>query len=112
MSVYYNHYPDDGTKNIYNYKLYKLLKHRNKYLSKKKLTVLDDTKYKEFDIICKGKAIDLIRLYNLDIVKKKTAGKNPIFRYDPKNMRGYESTYIFENSSGFIMKNSNFNFIN
>ena len=91
----------------YEHVLHELLKQRNKYLKDNKVTVMDNTPYREFIIKCTGRTIDPMRKAFLKMNKKRQDKKNTMFVYNPATQK---ETYkapevIFKNTSGNEYKN-------
>lgn len=77
-------------------KFYKL---RNVYLTSKKLTVLDDTPFKDFTFKCYGVPVDVKRTALLEGYKMFKQGKRK-FKYNPSGKPGRAPDFSFANSSG------------
>jgi hypothetical protein len=71
-----------------------------KYLNKHDITVLDFSPFQDFKINCIGKTIPVDRLERLNIIKKKSQGKNLKFKYEPSDKILEAPEYVFSNSSG------------
>jgi hypothetical protein len=83
-----------------------LLNARNKYLRKYNKTILDNTPFKEFNIGCIGTTMTQPRMYRLELIKKKEAGKKMTFMYTPSTDKNeVKSTYVFRNTSGNLINN-------
>jgi hypothetical protein len=80
---------------------------RNEYLDREKLTVLDQSPFREFKINCIGTTISQARLSRLRMIKRREEGKSPAFSYVPNanHSEKVESTYFFKNSSGNVINN-------
>ena len=78
----------------------RLLKARNKYLDKKRLTVLDDTAFQEFVLSCIGKPKDMMREQRLRIQQNIKKGKRAKFSYNPSGKPIKMPVFSFSNSSG------------
>ena len=85
-------------KNILN----SLLTSRNKYLSKHKKSVLDNTVYKEFIVNCIGLTMDSTREYLLRLSENKIKGTTTFNIYDPSKYFYFEEKY--EQSDGLEIK--------
>lgn len=97
---YANSRRDKNEKNNYMILITRLLKARQKYLEDNNKTVLDRTPFQEFTLQCLGSTEDPLRLARLDERRKKEAGKQIKFRYDPKGTPGKIPNFKFLNSSG------------
>jgi hypothetical protein len=78
----------------------RLLKAREVYLDKYNKTILDRTPFQEFTLQCLGSTEDPLRMARLEERRKKDAGKQIKFRYDPKGTPGKVPEFRFNNSSG------------
>lgn len=87
-----------------------LIEIREKYLTREKKTVMDDTPFKDFIIECIGKTEDQMRTYFLKINKKREQKKQTSFNYKPGDNFD-PSVYKFKNSSGNIINNTHFHVI-
>ncbi len=89
--------------NDWNDTLYKLINgyvtFRNYYLSKKKITLYDNSIFEGFVIDCVGESIDPDREARLVKKARKKLGKPLSFRYDPVTSKK-PGKFIFLNSSG------------
>ena len=91
---------DNREKNNYMILITRLLKAREKYLDDHNKTILDRTPFQEFTLQCLGSTEDPLRMARLEERKKKDAGKQIKFRYDPKGSPGKVPNFKFANSSG------------
>ena len=114
---YLIHYTYNGIFKL-NYKEYEnrignLLDARNTWLSKNKKTILDDTKYKEFQVECLGDTIPFKRKSFLNRSARKEKGGVLVYRYIPgaKN-NSLTSEYKFPNEAGTLITNDNLKYIN
>jgi hypothetical protein len=114
---YLIHYNYDGIFKL-NYKEYEhrignLLDSKNTYLTKNKKTVLDDTKYNEFQIECLGATVEFKYKNRLKFAARKEKGGILVYRYDPSNkQRSTISTeFKFPNEAGTLITNDNLKFI-
>ena len=87
-------------KNNYMAMIVKLLKAREQYLDKHRITVLDKSPFQEFTLQCIGSTEDPLRMARLEAKRKRDAGKQGIFRYDPKGTPGIVPQFRFSNTSG------------
>lgn len=74
-------------------------KMRNEYLNKKKLTVIDESPFKDFTFKCYGTPLDVKRSALLEGFKMFKQGKRK-FKYNPSGKPGKVPDYNFANSSG------------
>lgn len=96
----------------YEYRIGNLLDKKNEFLNKKKLTILDDTKYKEFQIECLGTTTDFQRSYFVKIQKRRERGGVTVFRYDPSSKNNTLSPeFKFPNEAGTLIINDNLKYI-
>ncbi len=77
-------------------KFYKL---RNVYLTKKNITVLDDSPFKDFTFKCYGIPLDVKRTALLEGLEMFKRGKRK-FKYNPSGKPGKAPDFSFANSSG------------
>jgi len=77
-------------------KFYKL---RNIYLTKKKITVLDESSFKDFTFKCYGFPLDVKRTALLEGLEMFKKGKRK-FKYNPSGKPGKTPNFSFANSSG------------
>jgi len=110
---YLIHYNYNGIFKL-NYREYEnrvgnLLDAKNTYLTKEKKTVLDDTKYNEFQIECLGTTIAFQYKSRLKFVSRKDKGGILVYRYDPnnKNRSTLTNQYKFPNEAGTLITNDN-----
>jgi hypothetical protein len=78
----------------------KLYNSRNKYLSFRKITVIDKSPFQDFTLKCYGIPTDPIRSALLQGLEKLKQGKRMKFRYGPSGKPGKAPEYNFSNSSG------------
>ena len=107
VGIAYNHV----NKNNYEEKnqtlmLSNIIEARNKYLKKRKLTVVDKTPFMEFGYQCLGKTIEQTRLQRLEFEERKKANKRLVFRYEPTGKQSKRPNYSFDDSSGNEIKKS------
>jgi len=96
----------------YEHQIGNLLDKRNTFLDKKKLTILDDTKYKEFQIECLGTTIDFKRKTRLRIQSRMKKGGVIVYRYVPgSNKNSLNSEFKFPNEAGTLITNDNLKYI-
>jgi hypothetical protein len=94
------------------YRIGNLLDMRNRWLSENKKTVLDDTKYREFQIECLGEAIAFKRKKFLNIASRKERGSTLVYRYIPDSKNNsLTREYKFPNEAGTLIQNSNLKYI-
>jgi hypothetical protein len=74
-------------------------KMRNEYLNNKKLTVIDDSPFKDFTFKCYGTPLDVKRSALLEGLRMFKQGKRK-FKYNPSGKPGKAPDYNFANSSG------------
>ena len=77
-----------------------LIKSRNHYLKKKKLTVMDATVFKEFGYECMGETMEPQRQQFLERESRKKSNKKIVFRYEPTGKKSKKPNFVFNNSSG------------
>jgi hypothetical protein len=77
-----------------------LNKGRNKYLSKRNLTVMDDSPFKHFTFTCKGESMDPKRINFLKREEKLKKRIKLSFIYNPTSEKQKVPNFNFENSSG------------
>lgn len=97
-----------------------LIKARNIFLDENRLTVVDRSVFREFQITCIGKTTSSARLGRLRMLERKKKGKNIMFRYEPESFfkqsaeaqQKFDPTkHFFKNTSGSrIMNNKNLRF--
>ena len=96
----------------YEYRIGNLLDKRNEFLDKKKLTILDDTKYKEFQIECLGTTTDFQRSYFVKLQKRRDKGGVSVFRYAPDSKNNtLTREFKFPNEAGTLIVNDNLKLI-
>jgi hypothetical protein len=96
----------------YEHRIGNLLDKRNTFLDKKKLTILDDTKYKEFQIECLGTTTDFIRSYRLRLERRGEKGGVRIYRYTPGGKNNtLTNEFKFPNEAGTLITNDNLKYI-
>jgi hypothetical protein len=71
-----------------------------KYLNKHDISVLDFSPFQDFKINCIGKTIPVDRLERLNIINRKSQGKNSKFSYEPTDKIIEVPEYVFSNMSG------------
>ncbi len=91
---------DEVEKRNYMILITRLLKAREHYLDSHNKNILDRTPFQEFTLQCLGSTEDPLRMARLEERKKKEAGKQIKFRYDPKGTPGKIPEFRFSNSSG------------
>lgn len=77
----------------------KLLKLRNNYLHNKKITVIDDSPFRDFTFKCFGTPIDMKRSSLFEGLQMFKKGQRK-FKYNPTGKPGKIPNYIFNNNSG------------
>jgi hypothetical protein len=96
----------------YEYRIANLLDKKNDYLNKKKLTILDDTKYKEFQIECLGSTIDFQRSYFVKLQKRRDRGGVSVYRYAPDSKNNtLTREFKFPNEAGTSIVNEHLKII-
>jgi hypothetical protein len=93
--------------NNYMIMITRLLKAREYYLDKHDITILDKSPFQEFTLQCLGSTEDPLRMAFLKRREKKDAGKQIVFRYDPKGKPGTVPIFRFDNTSGNEILNKN-----
>jgi len=90
-----------------------LLDAKNTYLTKNKKTVLDDTKYSEFQIECLGDTVAFQRKSRLRFASRKEKGGILVYRYDPSNKQRstLSKEFKFPNEAGTLITNDNLKLI-
>lgn len=91
---------DSVEKNNYIILITRLLLNREKYLDKHNITILDRSPYQEFTLQCLGSTEDPLRMERLESRRKKEAGKQIKYRYEPRGTVGKIPNFNFNNSSG------------
>jgi len=85
---------------------------KNDYLNKKKLTILDDTKYKEFQIECLGTTTDFQRSYFVKLQKRRDRGGVSVYRYAPDSKNNtLTREFKFPNEAGTSIVNEHLKII-
>ena len=114
---YLIHYNYNGIYKL-NFKEYEnrianLLDAKNIYLSKNKKTVLDDTKYREFQIECLGATVDFQYKNRLKTASRIEKGGVIVYRYNPDNKQRstLSREYKFPNEAGTLITNDNLKLI-
>ncbi len=101
---------DIESHNNYNNMITNLITARNAFLEKNKLTPLDNSPYKEYQIQCVGSTVSFERKYLLRRMKKKECGKVPFYAYTPSTAKPedkvYKKNFFFSNTSGNLITNS------
>jgi hypothetical protein len=96
----------------YEYRIGNLLDKKNEFLNKKKLTILDDTKYKEFQIECLGTTTEFQRSYFIKMQKRRDKGGISVFRYSPGSKNNtLTNEFKFPNEAGTLIINDNLKFV-
>jgi len=97
----------------YENRLGNLLDAKNTYLTKHKKTILDDTKYKEFQIECLGTTIGFQYKNRLKVAGRIKKGGIIIYRYNPDNKKNSALSldFKFPNEAGTLITNSNLQFV-
>jgi hypothetical protein len=98
---------DEREQNNYMSMISRILKAREAYLEKRGISVLDKSPFQEFTLQCLGSTEDPLRMAMLEGKRRKDAGKQMKFRYDPKGKPGKVPEYRFGNSSGNEILNKN-----
>jgi hypothetical protein len=89
-----------------------LLDMRNTYLTKNKLTILDDTKYKEFQIECLGTTVDFNRKWYLQTQRRGDKGGVRVYRYQPDSKNNsLTENFKFPNEAGTLITNNELKYI-
>jgi hypothetical protein len=88
-----------------------LIEARNKYLERKKITVMDKSPFIEFSIECIGNTMEQTRIQRLLIEERKKKNKPYVFRYQPSEKEKKIPDYRFSNSSGNEITNSKYKII-
>jgi hypothetical protein len=78
----------------------RLLKARLTYLDSHNITILDKSPFQEFTLQCIGSTEDPLRMAFLERKKKREAGKQITFNYNPKGTPGKVPVFRFDNTSG------------
>jgi hypothetical protein len=106
---------DRETQYIINYTLYKLIDTKNKFLTKNKLTIIDETIFQDFKADCFGITHNpLYSFMKSSLNGRKDKSKIPKSRiqiYDPSEQLSKDNfkadNYYFSNTSGNIINNPN-----
>ena len=98
---------DQREKNNYMAMIVKLLKAREQYLDKHRITILDKSPFQEFTLQCVGSTEDPLRMARLEAMRKRDAGKQGVFRYNPTGSPGTVPQFRFSNTSGNEILNKN-----
>jgi len=90
--------------NKYENRIGNLLFAKNSYLSKHKLTVVDKSPFREFQIECLGDTIDSKRLNRLQINKRLKKNQPVVYRYKPEDKNNsLKNDYNFPNEAGTLI---------
>jgi hypothetical protein len=98
--------------NLYNILIGKFFKLRNTYLNNKKITVIDDSPFKDFTYKCYGTPVDSFRSSLLSGIEKRKQGKQMKFRYGPTGKPKQAPDYNFSNISGNQILNEKYLILN
>jgi hypothetical protein len=91
----------------YEYCIGNLLHAKNTYLTKHKLTSVDDSPYREFQNECLGDTVDSKRLRFLEIQKRLMKHSNLTYRYEPNSdHNSLTSDFKFPNEAGTVITNN------
>jgi hypothetical protein len=83
-----------------------LIHAKNEYLDKHKITVLDDSPFKEFQLECMGETVAFKRMTRLRINDRLEKGMTVVYRYNPNSeSNSLNEAYIFPNDSGSLITN-------
>lgn len=96
---------DKDNKQAYNTIITRIFEMRKAFLKNK--TIFDKTPFQEFVVDTIGMSITPQMARQISINYKKSKGKPISFKYDPSEMRLETSQYIFKNSSGNKINNTN-----
>ncbi len=89
-------------------KIANLLFAKNNYLTKNKLTILDDSPFREFEIECLGETISFRRKTRLRMQERKDKNMAIVYRYIPSaDNNNLKKDYKFYNESGSLITNDN-----
>ena len=82
-------------------------------MTKNKKTVLDDTKYQEFQIECLGTTMTFKYKTRMRFQSRKEKGGVLVYRYDPANKtrNTISAEFKFPNEAGTIITNDNLKYI-
>jgi hypothetical protein len=98
--------------NLYNILIGKFFKLRNTYLNDKKITVIDDSPFKDFTYKCYGTPVESFRSSLLSGIEKRKQGKQMKFRYGPTGKPRQAPDYNFSNISGNQILNEKYLILN
>jgi len=98
--------------NLFNILIGKFFKLRNTYLNNKKITVIDDSPFKDFTYKCYGTPVESIRSSLLSGLEKRKQGKQMKFRYGPTGKPKQAPEYNFSNISGNQILNEKYLILN
>ena len=98
--------------NLCNILIGKFFKLRNTYLNDKKITVIDDSPFKDFTYKCYGTPVESIRSSLLSCLEKRKQGKQMKFRYGPTGKPRQAPDYNFSNISGNQILNEKYLILN
>lgn len=98
--------------NLCNILIGKFFKLRNTYLNDKKITVIDDSPFKDFTYKCYGTPVDSFRSSLLSGIEKRKQGKQMKFRYGPTGKPRQPPDYKFSNISGNQILNEKYLILN
>lgn len=84
-----------------------LLQVREEYFKRTKMSPLDDTPFREYQICCVGTTMTQSRKHKLKNLAKKEKGKSFMFSYDPATAKEKEPSgkFFFANTSGNLITN-------
>jgi hypothetical protein len=97
---------------LFNTLIGKFFKLRNTYLNYKKITVIDDSPFKDFTYKCYGIPVESIRSSLLSGLEKRKQGKQMKFRYGPSGKPKQPPDYNFSNISGNQILNEKYLILN
>jgi len=97
----------------YEARIANLLDAKNTYLTKNKKTILDDTKYQEFQIECLGTTMAFQYKSRLKTQARIDKGGVIIYRYNPANEKksSLSREFRFLNEAGTLITNDKFKYI-
>jgi len=98
--------------NLYNILIGKFFKLRNTYLNDKKITVIDESPFKDFTYKCYGTPVESFRSSLLSGLEKRKQGKQMKFRYGPTGKPKQAPDYNFSNISGNQILNEKYLILN
>ena len=98
--------------NLCNILIGKFFKLRNTYLNDKKITVIDDSPFKDFTYKCYGTPVESFRSSLLSGIEKRKQGKQMKFRYGPTGKPRQVPDYKFSNISGNQILNEKYLILN